>query len=81
MHPCGKWGCVVHSFYILLRNNSRTCLSISDYRQFRHSPKFQTIIGTKLVNRGDAIKGSFIGYKIDIIKIDIDKHEQMFYPK
>ena len=33
MHPCGKWGCVVHSFYILLRNNSRTCLSISDYRQ------------------------------------------------
>lgn len=81
MHPCGKWGCVVHSFYILLRNNSRTCLSISDYRQFRHSPKFQTIIGTKLVNRGDAIKGSFIGHKIDIIKIDIDKHEQMFYSK
>ena len=81
MHPCGKWGCVVHSFYILLRNNSRTCLSISDYRQFRHSLKFQTIIGTKLVNRGDAIKGSFIGHKIDIIKIDIDKHEQMFYPK
>ena len=81
MHPCGKWGCVVHSFYILLRNDSRTCLSISDYRQFRHSPKFQTIIGTKLVNRGDAIKGSFIGHKIDIIKIDIDKHEQMFYSK
>ena len=81
MHPCGKWGCVVHSFYILLRNNSRTCLSISDYRQFRHSPKFQTIIGTKLANGGDAIKGSFIGHKIDIIKIDIDKHEQMFYPK
>ena len=81
MHPCGKWGCVVHSFYILLRNNSRTCLSISDYRQFRHSPKFQTIIGTKLVNRGDALKGSFIGHKIDIIKIDIDKHEQMFYSK
>ncbi len=48
MHPCGKWGCVVHSFYILLRNNSRTC---------------------------------FIGHKIDIIKIDIDKHEQMFYSK
>ena len=81
MHSCGKWGCVVHSFYILLRNNSRTCLSISDYRQFRHSPKFQTIIGTKLVNRGDALKGSFIGHKIDIIKIDIDKHEQMFYSK
>ena len=63
MHPCGKWGCVVHSFYILLRNNSRTCLSISDYRQFRHSPKFQTIIGTKLANWGDALKGSFIGHK------------------
>lgn len=81
MHPCGKRGYVVHSFYILLQSNSLTCLSISDYRQFRHSPKFQTIIGTKLVNRGDALKGSFIGHKIDIIKIDIDKYEQMFYPK
>ena len=81
MRPCGKRGCEVHSFCILLRSNSLTCLSISDYRQFRHSPKFQTIIGTKLANGGDAFKGSFIGHKIDIIKIDIDKHEQMFYPK
>lgn len=63
MHPCRERGCVVHSFCILLRSNSLTCLSISDYRQFRHSPKFQTIIGTKLANWGDALKGSFIGHK------------------
>ena len=63
MHPCGKWGCVVHSFYILLRNNSRTCLSISDYRQFRHSPKFQTIIGTKLANGGMLLKGVLLDIK------------------
>ena len=63
MHPCGKWGCVVHSFYILLRNNSLTCLSISDYRQFRHSPKFQTIIGTKLANGGMLLKGVLLDIK------------------
>ena len=63
MRSCGKWGCVVHSFCILLRNNSLTCLSISDYRQFRHSPKFQTIIGTQFANGGMLLKGVLLDIK------------------
>ena len=63
MRPCGKRGCVVHSFCILLRSDSLTCLSISDYRQFRHSPKFQTIIGTKLENGGMLLEGVLLDIK------------------
>ena len=58
---------------------------ISDYRQtFQDVQAFAKISDDyrdKISKWGDAIKGSFIGHKIDIIKIDIDKHEQMFYPK
>ena len=35
----------------------------------------------QISKQGGVLEGSFIGHKIDIIKIDIDKHEQMFYSK
>ena len=55
------------SFYLRLSAIQAFAKTSDDYRD-------------KLAN-GGAFEGSFIGHKMDIIKIDIDKHEQMFYPK